>query len=181
MNIGNYRFRQPTVSKAQCPIRPLRQFKVMGRQDRGQSVGPVQPFQHFHHPLRGAMVEVSGWLVRQQNRRSVCQGAGQRHSLLLAPRKLPHTTPSRMRQAHFTQQLSCAELGFREIASSHQLGEHYVFDCAELGQEVVHLPDKPHLSISIGGPTLRSEIIQPLPFEAYLTPRWTVQRHDKVH
>ncbi len=65
------------------------QRRVVRRQDRGQSVGPVQPLHQIENRLCVALVQVSGGLIGQQHPRVTDQSPSDGYPLLLAAREFP--------------------------------------------------------------------------------------------
>ena len=68
---------------------PTCERKVVRRNNRRQLVLAMQPGDQFEHHLGGAIVQISGRLIRQQDLRLGDERPGQGRTLLLSARKFP--------------------------------------------------------------------------------------------
>src|SRR5215472_14063144 len=111
--------RQPTRTRSRMPVRSVRrvrfdaagpqphhtaatgcQSRVMSDQDEGRAALAMVGKQQVDDPLPGRLVEVSGRLIGDQNRRLGGERPGQRHALLFAARKLGRIMIAAFAQAH---------------------------------------------------------------------------------
>ena len=94
---------QAAVAHLDGPVdRLAHQIEVVGRHDDHGAAG-VDVAQQLEDAASGALVEVAGGLVGQEDGGVVDQRAGDRHPLLLAARQLARIRPALGRQAHLGQ------------------------------------------------------------------------------
>src|SRR5205085_829141 len=80
-------FHHATVEQMHRTIGMLRETRVVRYHANGRAAG-VQFFQQIHYRFAVARIEISGWLIRQQNRRFTSKRARDRDTLLLSTAKL---------------------------------------------------------------------------------------------
>jgi len=78
----------------------------MRHQHQRGSFALIQRDEKFQHMLAVLGIEIASGLVRQQNRRPDHEGAGQRHALLLAARKLNGVMIAAIEKADAFEQLA---------------------------------------------------------------------------
>jgi hypothetical protein len=69
----------------QHPVASAREVKVMGDDEGGELIIAMKLPYQLKDQFRSPIVQVAGWLIRHQNRRSGYQRPGQSNSLLFAP------------------------------------------------------------------------------------------------
>jgi hypothetical protein len=81
----------------------------------------VQLAKHLQHQIGILRVEIAGWLVRQNYRRTIHDGPSQRHALLLSPRQFKRFVMHLILQAEHAQNLS-PSIGIVSTVSVNSLG-----------------------------------------------------------
>ena len=109
----------------------------MGDEHDGAAALAIEGLQQFDDPLAGRAVEVAGGLVGEENAGLVHEGAGQRHALLLAARKLLRKMVRAIAQPHTGKQVAGAAGG---LLGGHRTGElerHlHVFERGQRGNQL---------------------------------------------
>ena len=90
----------PAVHHANAPPAQLGQPCFMRDQQQGGAAVTTPCEEMVHHLPAGHGIEVAGRLVGEDEGRTVDQGAGDRHPLLLAPRQLAGVVSQPVRKAH---------------------------------------------------------------------------------
>src|SRR5689334_24654944 len=103
----------------------------------------MQVLEQAENLFAGSGIEIAGGLVRQENGRVACQGAGEGHTLLLAPGKFAGPMVRPFLESDLVQHFASAAPGDRPRLSANYEGHGGVFDCGEFRQEVMTLPYKP--------------------------------------
>src|SRR5215472_3358862 len=92
---GNRRWRgarvldDPAVQQMNLPLAALGDARIVGDQQQGRTVPCLILEETIDDQTARRGIEISRWLVREQQFRSTDKGAGDRHALLLAARELP--------------------------------------------------------------------------------------------
>ena len=130
---------QVTRFQTHAALHPARHFRVVGREQRGETAGPDEFDQHVGDIRGGSGVEVAGRFVREQEFRLVGDRAGNGHPLLLAAGQFGRPVGPARAEAHAIQQFggTCAR-GSRGLSGQPQR-HHDVLECRELGHQVVVL------------------------------------------
>src|SRR5262245_40799905 len=118
---------------------------VVGGADHRQARGAHQLRERAEHPLRGARVEVAGWLVSQEDARRIGDGPRDRDPLLLAARQLRRAVRQTILQPQIVQELGGAVCRLPAREPADHLRQDHVFDGGEFRQQVVELIDEADL------------------------------------
>ena len=146
----------------------------MRRDQRRQSVRPVQPLQQLEYGQSIPLVQVSGRFIRQQHARPGDEGPGNRHALLFPSGKLSCQVSGTLRQTNFSQPNSRLFETPRNRLSPQKQRHRYIFFCRKVRQQLMPLPQKTYGAIAkirkrrfiIGFNSFR--------FEVYSTACWRV-------
>src|SRR5258708_33462525 len=92
-------FDDPTVQQTNLPLATFGDARIVGDQQQGRAVSCLVLKQAIDDQPAGGGVEVSGWLVGEQQLRPGDESAGDRHPLLLASRELPGIMGQTMAEA----------------------------------------------------------------------------------
>jgi hypothetical protein len=87
-------------------IRLFGQMLVVGDNHKGCPIS-IQPPKELQDILPRGGIQLPGRLIRQQQRRSIRQRSGNRHSLHLSTRQLCCLVPGTVRQAYIPEELGC--------------------------------------------------------------------------
>ncbi len=80
---------QTAFLQVQNAVAPARESQIVSDQDRGEPVGLVKAGQELEDHLPGPEIEISSWLVGQQDRWLSHQRTGQNDTLLFPPDNSP--------------------------------------------------------------------------------------------
>jgi hypothetical protein len=89
----------PAVQQPNLPLAALRDFGIMSDQYQGRGVRGLVFEQVIDHETPGAGVQISGWLVGEQQLRPGDESPGDRDALLFASRQLPGIMAQAMAEA----------------------------------------------------------------------------------
>src|ERR1019366_6752968 len=112
----------PTVTKLNAAFRELCDVRFVRHQHNGQAV-IVQFLENVHDLDRGATVEITCGLVRQQDRRLVDQRTGDRHSLLLTTGQLRREMRDAVSESDESKCLTRSLFAFRLTDARVQRGQ----------------------------------------------------------
>ena len=107
----------------------------------------MQIGQEIEDHLSGPEIQVSGWLVGQQNRRIGDQGTSQRNPLLFAPGQLPGAMPGACCKPNLLQPRPRSRGRLRVRPAANQQRHHHVFQSGKLWQQIVNLPDETNFTV----------------------------------
>ncbi len=172
-------------------IATLGEGGVVGDEDQG---GPAvlscirglacQAEQQFDDPRAGFGIQVSGGLVREQNRGFVHDCTGDRHALLLAARELMRVMPGSGRQADTVQGIAGAGREFRAgtgiMCGVEFEGQQYVLECGQGGQKLERLEDESDAPGTQRGTPVFIQFRDILPQQANFSGTWGVQTCKKA-
>ena len=125
----------PTVAKDHDPSPPLGQLGFMGDHHDRQPALPIQIHEQLHELLASRRVQVSGWLVRQQQRRLAGQGSRDGHALLLPTRELSRGVAFAPAEAH---QLQGGPGPFVALAGTHSAVDERQLHVLQVAARAVH-------------------------------------------
>jgi len=139
---------QPPFFHAENPVAAPRERKIVRDKDRGEPMRTMQTFQQFEDHLTVAKVEIPRGFIGEQNRRIPNQCARQHYSLLFAAGQLPGAVRSPGPDSNLVQPGRGISGGGSTRNSANEKRHHHVFQCRELRQKIVNLPDKSNFPIS---------------------------------
>ena len=106
--------------------------------------------EHLHNVCGIHAVEISGRLISQQDGRVIGQRSRNRDALALTGRKLVRVPVHALFEAHFAQQ-SFGPLHAAVAAMTYAKQRRlHIFNCAQGGQQVKRLENKPDMMAAIG-------------------------------
>ena len=119
---------------------------VVRHHDHGNLLAHVQVNQDLHHNISASCVQVTRWLVEEEDLGLVGNRAGNRHTLLFATRELVGEMVHTLLETHVLQQLSgpLADLFTREL-SLELHGKLNVFEGSKGADQVECLEDEAEL------------------------------------
>ena len=136
-----------TVAQRDIPAAVLGDLRVVGDKNNRTSLG-VQTLEEHQDLKRGTGIQVAGSLVRQDHRRVVHQGTGDRHTLHLATGHLVTFMHQSVSQAHGDQGVDrLFPTLSRFIGGVVHERELYILYRRCLRQQVIALEDEADLTI----------------------------------
>jgi hypothetical protein len=134
------------IGKQQSAIGPLRQAAVVGHhQDRFALLGEV--VKNGENGFSGARIQVAGGLIGDDNRRVVCQGAGDRCALLLPSGNRRRKLVGVVFQPDHPQQIHGALFALARIVNVAEIhGQHDIFQQGQRGQQLEELKNYPQVA-----------------------------------
>ncbi len=108
----------------------------------------VQAFQEVEHLHPGALIQVAGGLVGEQQGRASGESAGQDCALLLTTGELAGPVVAAIGKPDFLKLGGGRIGGLAPGSAADEQRHHDVFESGELGQEGVHLPDKTDMAVA---------------------------------
>ena len=128
----------------------------------------VQLAQQLHHRFAVLRVEVSGRLVREQDRRRAGDGAGDRDALLLTARELAGQVLGAMRHADLLERRHDALLALGRLHAA--IGERQldVLVHVEVADQIEALEDEPDLAVAHARPLGERQVGDRLAVEGVL-------------
>ena len=120
----------------------LCQIEAVGDNNEDIFFGSMKIKQHIGERIGGAVVEVSGGLVTQNDGWRVDQRARNRNPLALTAGKLRRKMIDPVRQPDFLDQTGCAIARFMAIDGKSERGQQHVFQYRILRQQMVILKHK---------------------------------------
>src|SRR3989337_1410427 len=128
----------------------------MRHKDNGYALLTVEPLEYGHDLLAGARIQVTGWLIGEDDGWAADEGAGNGNPLLLAPRELTGLVLGPLSEAHLLQRFhrSLPPVGSTAVDD----GEFYVGYRRRARQEVEALENKADLLV----PDLRKLVVTQL-------------------
>jgi hypothetical protein len=106
----------------------------MGDDDERRSARSVHFEEKLGNLISGRGIEISGWLVRQDQGGIEHECAGDRYTLSFTARQFPDRLLRTMTEAYVLQHDLSADAHFRGVYCLNQSRHHDVLDCAELGK-----------------------------------------------
>jgi hypothetical protein len=110
----------------------------------------VDPIEQPHDPLAGGRVQVAGGLVGQQQQRSVDEGPGHGHPLLLPPGQLPGEVVALLRQPDQVQHLGHLRLDDVPGSTDHLERERHVLEHRLVREQAEVLEDTADVAPQVG-------------------------------
>jgi hypothetical protein len=133
---------EDSVTKLENPIGALSQGCVVGDDDECRVVMLHEIKQHFVKPFARLAVEIARWLIREQRRWFVGQGACHGYPLLLATGQFRRAMLDSLGQANLVQEIQRSLPSARTIDARNELRHHYILECREVAQQVMKLEDE---------------------------------------
>ena len=139
-----------TVAQRDIPAAVLGDLRVVGDKNNRTSLG-VQTLEEHQDLKRGTGIQVAGSLVRQDHRRVVHQGTGDRHTLHLATGHLVAFMHQSVSQAHGDQGVDRLFPTLSRFISRivHERKLYVLYRC-RLRQQIVILKNESDLAIPEG-------------------------------
>lgn len=128
--------------KADYPVHPLRQSLVVGGDKGGTAFFAHQPQEFVEDPVGGGLVQIARRLIGQHQFRTIGKGTGHGDSLLLATRQLAGSMIQPPSKTQRGKKLRRAGTRRSFAFVRDQLRQDNVFQCVEIGQQVMELVDK---------------------------------------
>jgi hypothetical protein len=133
---------EDSVPELENPVGALGQGGVVGDDDECRVVMLHEIEQHFVKPLARLAVEIPRWLIREQHRWLVGQGACHGYPLLLATRQFRRAMLDSLGQTNLVQEVQRSLPGARTIDTRNELRHHYILEGREVAQQVMKLEDE---------------------------------------
>ena len=120
---------------------------VVGDDNRGQLPRYVDLLEKAMNGLTGFAVEITGRFVSQQEPRLGDERSRQRYSRLFAAGQLAGPVRNAISETNACEHRFCSLSRSSKRAAPNQQRHHRVFNCGELGQQVMKLKDESNLPV----------------------------------
>ena len=141
---------------------------------------PMQPLNQPEHRLRRPVIQIPRRLVRQQNLRLRHQSPRQANPLLLPAAQLTRPVRSPIRQPHLAQPEPRLLQRRRPPHSPRQQRHRHILQSRKLRQQIMKLPNIPHIPIPVLRGLPRRKRTQPVFPAPNLTRRRSIQRRQQM-
>jgi hypothetical protein len=125
-----------------------RERQIVRSDEGGELVLAMEPSDQIENRFRRVPVQITGWLIGQQQLGAGDERAGQRNSLLLSARKLSGAVMSALFQSNLAQPAMRLRLGLLPGLPSQKQRHGNIFRSRKLGQQIVELPHEAGLLIA---------------------------------
>ena len=147
------------------PVHALAHPGIVGDDDEGLVVLPVELHQEVHDIIGGLGIQIAGGLVGPHDGRTVHQAPGDGHPLLLATAELGGLLMGLLFQSDHLQHLQRADPCLRWFHPPHQERELHVLHGGQHREEIEELEDEPHAMRPESGLLVVGHGVQELPLE----------------
>ena len=141
--------RHLTIGHHDLPVAQGCDLFIVGRDQKGRALVLVDLGDQVHHLQGRGAVKIAGRFVGQHQFGAVHQGPRHGHALLLAAGQVGGRESDAVGQPHAGQKVCAACPGrgvFTALADGG--GEKDVFECGEIGQQVVKLEHKADVAVA---------------------------------
>src|ERR1051325_5950714 len=136
------------VLKVKHAVANLCQPFIVGDNDRGQALRPVNLLEKVMNALTRSTVEIARRLIREKQAGRRDQGSCQGDARLFAAREFAWAVRRARAQTDIGEQRGGARPGARPIASRDEQRHHNIFKSRKFGQQIMKLKNESNLSVA---------------------------------
>src|ERR1700733_322741 len=141
----------------------------------------VEPCEESHDFFAGLGIEVAGWFIGEENRRTIYESASDRDALALPAGKFVRAVHHSVGEVHLRKSLlrpHQALFGGRAIVNQGQLN---VVQRSRTRKKIERLKDEADFLVTNVGEFIVIEITHQPPRKVVATARWRVEAANKIH
>lgn len=124
------------------------EFEIVSDDDAGEGVLLMQRFEKRYDTVRGAVIEVAGGLIGEEDFGGSDEGSGEGNTLLFASGEFAGAVMAAGAEADFGEFCGCLLGSLRGRDAADEERHHDVFEGGEFGEQVVALPDEADFAIA---------------------------------